>query len=172
MREAGCRLFVYPQWVSPLTVVLTAPSIALAVAAVSLYLDKGAPDPGWTIGFGATLLFACGGIRCFFQMRPITFTEDRIECLLCGRPWQTIAWGDVDRIEKRVTVAADAGEVVYDVIRFRAGRRTIAVTSWIGEFAALKQLATEEAKRRGIEIVATRPHAFWRAPIVTPLDEL
>jgi hypothetical protein len=46
------------------------------------------------------------------------------------------------------------------------------VHSGIVEFERLKQLVTEKAKRRGIELVLVEPQPLWRPPLLTQLDEL
>ena len=103
-------------------------------------------------------------------------TEDRIDALLGSWRWRTIAWRDMDRIEKRIVpehVDAEGGLLPHSGrIYFRSGRRRIFVTSAIAGFEALKRHATEQAKRYGIELVLVEPRPFWRPALITQLDEL
>jgi hypothetical protein len=102
--------------------------------------------------------------------------KKRIDVLLGTRPWRTIEWRDVDRIEKRVRAEESDGEggitPRLEVIYFRSGRRSIPAMSTIVDFEALKQHVTEKAKRRGIELVLVEPQPMWHAPLITQLDEL
>lgn len=96
--------------------------------------------------------------------------------MIGDRVWRSIAWRDMDRIEKRVVPVESDGEggftPSYEVIQFRSGRRTIPVRSTIADFESLKQCVMVEAKRRGIDLVQVEPQLLWHAPHITPLDEL
>jgi hypothetical protein len=124
------------------------------------------------LGFFAWLLTSL-----FLRQRPIAVTEDRIDDLLGRWRWRTIAWRDMDRIEKRIVpeqVNAEGGiSPRTEQILFRSGRRSVLVTSAVEDFGTLKRRVTEQAKRRGIELVLlAEPRVLWYPPLLTQLDEL
>jgi hypothetical protein len=173
--DAGRRVFVYRLGrVAPPAVIL---ALALGFCVICvLLLFAGTAPRGFAAGMFFSLIVAWLAASMFLSYRPVAFTEESIQLLMGARPWRTIDWRDVDRIEKRIQAEETDGEggtiPRLEAITFRSGRRRIAVYSKILEVEALKQLVTEKAQRRGIALVIAEPQPLWHAPLLTPLDEL
>ena len=172
MSDAGRRVFVYPERRATvrggLLILIYFVGARMLISAIFRPILLALLVP---LGLIAWLLTSL-----FLRQRPIAVTEDGIDALLVGWPWRTIAWRDMDRIEKRIVpefVDAEGGLLPHiEEIFFRSGKRRIFVTSAITDFAALKRDATERAKQRGVELVQAKPRSFWRPPLLTRLDEL
>jgi GTPase SAR1 family protein len=132
-------------------------------------------------GVGKTTLANEYAHRHWQDYREALWVDARRGCeaefaLAFERVWRRIDWRDMDRIEKRFVPVEGDGEggftPSYEVIRFKSGRRTIPVRSTIVGYEALKRCVTDQAKRRGIEIVAVEPQPLCHAPHITRLDEL
>ena len=173
MSEAGRRVFAYAGGRTVFRGALA--SLTCGGCAMSL-LFAAIAAPQFIAAAIVLAFFAWFFTSLFLLERPIALDEEQIDSLLGHWRWRTIAWRDVDRIEKRVAPEHVDGEgAVFarsEQIFFRSGRRSILVTSAIEGFEALKQRVTEKAKRRGIEFMLAEPQPLWHAPILTPLDEL
>jgi hypothetical protein len=172
--SAGRRVFAHPGR----RVALQACLMALPLGALVPWLVP-STTPAEAFATSIVALFVLGllsriGFAAFFRDRPIAFSDEKIEALIAGRPWRTIEWRDMGRIERSLVVSeSEDGSVNhYELIVFCSGRRTIMATSFLPGYETLKQLATERAKRRLIPLVLVEPQSLMRPPVLTPLDEL
>ena len=105
MRAGDRRVSVYPKG-SPIRAALFGVLILLFVAVV---LDQ-RPLREAFFGLCVVGLIGAPAIRGFLRYRPIAVTGERIDAPMFGWSWRTIAWRDVDRIEKRIVPeSTDAG---------------------------------------------------------------